>query len=69
MLWMTGLSFVMAGWATWARPFPRRGRTLFLLLFMVTLIVMGVGADYGAWMVYGYNAGGDACPQPIEFIP
>jgi hypothetical protein len=24
------------------------------------------GADYGAWMVYGYNAGG-ALPQPIEF--
>jgi hypothetical protein len=24
------------------------------------------GADYGAWMVYSYNAGG-SMPQPIEF--
>lgn len=69
MLWMTGLSFALAGWATYARPFPTRGRALFLLLFLATLVVMGVGADYGAWLVYGYNAGGDACPQPIEFVP
>ena len=26
------------------------------------------GADYGARMVYDYNAGGNACPQPIEFV-
>jgi len=32
---------------------------------MVT--VMALGADFGARMVYDYNIGGDACPQPIEF--
>jgi len=26
-----------------------------------------LGADYGARMVYDYNAGGNACSQPIEF--
>ena len=45
---------------------PRRGRIAFvaLMLLMASLIVKG--ADYGAWMVYGYNAGG-MLPQPIEF--
>lgn len=29
---------------------------------------MSIGADYGAGMVYDYNAGGNACSQPIEFV-
>ena len=28
---------------------------------------MSVGADNGARMVYDYNAGGNACSQPIDF--
>ncbi len=54
-------------WALFARPFPQKGRAIFLLLLLVLLSVMSVGADYGARMVYDYNAGGDACSQPIEF--
>jgi hypothetical protein len=36
-----------------------------MLLVMVALIVKG--ADYGGRMVYDYNAGGNACGQPIDF--
>ncbi len=28
---------------------------------------MSVGADYGARMMYDYNARGNACSQPIDF--
>jgi uncharacterized membrane protein len=69
-LWMlttVGLSGVLALWALAARPFPSRGRRAFLLLLIVTLAVMAHGADYGGRLVYDYNAGGDACGQPIEF--
>jgi len=58
----------LALWAIIARPFPRKGRALFVLLLFALLVVMSVGADYGARMVYDYNAGGNACPQPIEFV-
>jgi len=61
------LSVVLAVWAVIARPFPKKARFLFLLLFLALLGVMSVGADYGARMVYDYNAGGNACSQPIEF--
>ncbi len=67
MLVTLGLSVVQSLWASIARPFPRKGRLLFLLLFLVLLGIITVGADYGARMVYDYNAGGDACSQPIEF--
>jgi uncharacterized membrane protein len=67
MLVTLGLSVVQTLWALIGRPFPRKGRLLFLLLFLVLLGTMTVGADYGARMVYDYNAGGDACSQPIEF--
>jgi uncharacterized membrane protein len=67
MLVTLGLSLVLAVWALIARPFPKKGRVLFLLLFLVLLGVMTVGTDYGARMVYDYNAGGNACSQPIEF--
>ena len=62
-----GLAFLLAIWAALSRPFPQRGRAFFLLLFVVLLAVMSLGADYGARMVYDYNAAGNACPQPIEF--
>ena len=62
------VSVVLAIWSIIARPFPKKGRALFMLLLFALLGVMSVGADYGARMVYDYNAGGRACPQPIEFV-
>ncbi len=67
MLATLGLSIVLTIWAVTARPFPKKKRLIFLFLLLVLLGVMTVGADYGARMVYDYNAGGNACSQPIEF--
>jgi uncharacterized membrane protein len=67
MLATLGLSIVLLSWAVAARPFPKKKRWLFLVLLLVLLGIMTTGADYGARMVYDYNAGGNACPQPIEF--
>jgi len=67
MLGTLGLSIVLSIWALIARPFPKKRRWMFLVLLVVLLGVMTVGADYGARMVYDYNAGGNACSQPIEF--
>ena len=67
MLVTFGLSVGLTLWALIKEPFPKKGRSLFLLLFLVLLVVMTLGADYGARMVYDYNAGGSACSQPIEF--
>jgi len=67
MLATLGVSFALAIWAVMAKPFPKKNRLLFLFLLLVLLGIMTIGADYGARMVYDYNAGGDACSQPIEF--
>jgi len=67
MLTTLGVSLILLVWASLARPFPRKGRAFFILLFLVLLGIMAVGADYGARMVYDYNAGGNACSQPIDF--
>ena len=67
MLTTVGLSIALAAWAAAARPLPARGRGVFLTLLVVLLALMSRGADYGGRMVYDYNAGGNACPQPIEF--
>ena len=67
MIATLAVSAVLALWATAARPFPRKNRVIFLLLFLFLLGLMAVGADYGARMVYDYNAGGSACSQPIDF--
>lgn len=67
MLTTLGLSIVLIVWAIIARPFPKKHRLIFLFLFLVLLGIMTVGADYGARMVYDYNAGGNACSQPIDF--
>jgi len=67
MLATLGVSIGLAIWAVLAKPFPKKKRLLFLFLLLVLLGIMTVGADYGARMVYDYNAGGDACSQPIEF--
>lgn len=67
MLWTASLAVVLAGWAAIARPFPAKGRLFFVFLLLAMLAIMAFGSDYGARMVYDYNAGGNACPQPIEF--
>ena len=67
MLVTLGLSVVLTAWALVARPFPKKKRIFFFFLLLVLLGFMTVGADYGARMVYDYNAGGNACSQPIEF--
>ncbi len=67
MLTTTGIAVVLTGWALVARPAPRRGRLLFALGLAALLAVMTKGAYYGGRLVYDYNAGGNACGQPIEF--
>ncbi len=67
MVTTLGLSIFLTAWAVVARPFPGKWRPIFILVFIGMLVVMSFGADYGARMVYDYNAGGDACSQPIEF--
>jgi uncharacterized membrane protein len=66
MIVVFAISVPLAAWAIARPPMPQRGRVLFLALMIVTALLIVRGADYGAWMVYGYNAGG-ALPQPIEF--
>ena len=58
---------VLTIWAIAARPMPSRGRYVFLAGLLVVTLLIAVGADFGGRMVYDYNAGGDACPQPIDF--
>ena len=49
------------------RPFPKKGRIIFMILLLVIVGTMMIGADFGGRLVYDYNAGGNACPQPIKF--
>ena len=63
----SALSGALTLWAAIARPFPARARIAFAALMVVMMGLLVWGADYGDRMVYDYNAGGDACPQPIEF--
>ena len=67
MLTTLALCTMLTIWAIVARPFPKKGRPLFLFLLLVMIGVMTVGADFGGRMVYDYNAGGSACRQPIQF--
>ena len=67
MLATLAIGTMLTVWAVIARPFPKKGRSLFLLLLLVMIGVMTVGADFGGRMVYDYNAGGNACRQPIQF--
>lgn len=66
MITAFAMSAILAAWGTVARPMPRRGRAAFLVLLLAMGAILVKGADYGGWMVYGYNAGG-SLPQPIEF--
>ncbi len=67
MLVTMALGIILATWAALDSPFPRMWRPVFLLLFLVLLGVMAFGADNGGRLVYDYNVGGRACPQPVEF--
>ncbi len=67
MITTLSISVALTAWAIAARPFPTRGRRFFMLVFLGLLVVMSLGADFGARMVYDYNAGGNACSQPIDF--
>ena len=67
MIATLAVSAALSLWALADRPFPRKGRVVFILLFLLMLALMSFGADYGARLVYDYNAGGNACSQPIDF--
>ncbi|HXR24378.1 MAG TPA: DUF2231 domain-containing protein [Candidatus Binataceae bacterium] len=66
MIMAWALSLLSLVWGVAGRPLPRRGGIGFLALLLMMSAVLARGADYGGWMVYGYNAGG-SLPQPIEF--
>lgn len=66
MIAVFAMSAILTAWALYARPLPQRGRAGFIALMLAMAVLTATGADYGAWMVYGYNAGG-SLPQPIEF--
>jgi uncharacterized membrane protein len=66
MLTVLVFSIVLTVWAWLTRPMPQRGRIGFMLLMLLMAAILVKGADYGGWMVFGYNAGGNL-PQPIEF--
>ena len=65
MITASAMSVLLTVWGLYAPPIPQRGRLVFLALAVAMAFLIAKGADYGAWMVYGYNAGG-ALPQPIE---
>ncbi len=67
MLGVLGLSVVLSVWAWLARPMPLKGNGVFLILLGLLVLWLAVGADFGGRMVYDYNAGGNACPQPVDF--
>ena len=67
MIATSALCFVATLWAIVQRPFPKKGRILFLVLLLAMVGVMTIGSDFGGRLVYDYNAGGNACPQPIHF--
>jgi uncharacterized membrane protein len=61
------LTGVLTLWALASRPMPTRARFLFMAGLIALMVLIAAGADLGGEMVYGYNAGGSACPQPIDF--
>lgn len=60
------LCAIVTVWALVQRPFPKKGRVVFLALLLAMVITMTIGADFGGQLVYDYNAGG-SLPQPIHF--
>jgi len=70
MEWMVVMflfTIVLTAWAIVDKPFPRSGRLAFLFLFLVLLIILTLGADYGSRLVFDYNADGTAISQPLRY--
>jgi uncharacterized membrane protein len=67
MLGVLALAVLLSIWALAARPMPLKGRLFFLILLLLLAGTLMLGADFGGRMVYDYNAGGNACPQPIPY--
>ena len=67
MIAAAAVTGVLTAWALATRPMPTRGRYVFLAGLIAVMWLIAAGADIGGEMVYGYNAGGSACPQPIDF--
>lgn len=67
MIASSAIAIALTGWAFVARPMPERGRYVFLIGLLAMLALIVKGADYGGRMVFDYNAGGNACNQPIDF--
>jgi uncharacterized membrane protein len=67
MIAASALTLVLTAWALVARPMPVRCRYLFIAGLLALLILIAIGGDLGGELVYDYNAGGNACPQPIDF--
>jgi uncharacterized membrane protein len=67
MIAVTALTAALTGWALVARPLPRRGRWVFFIGLIAMCVLIARGADYGGRLVFDYNAGGNACGQPIDF--
>ena len=67
MVAVSTLTGLLTAWAIASRPMPTRARVLFMAGLLALMVLIAAGADLGGEMVYGYNAGGSACPQPIDF--
>jgi uncharacterized membrane protein len=64
----SAIAALLTLWAIIKRPMPSSAsRYLFLFGLFVMVVLMTKGADYGGMMVYDYNGGGGACPQPIQY--
>jgi uncharacterized membrane protein len=63
------VALLLAIWAAIRRPIPIRARYVFLFGLLVMIALLTKGADLGGLMVYDYNGGGAACPQPIPYSP
>jgi uncharacterized membrane protein len=66
MIAASSVTGVLTVWALATRPMPTRGRYVFIAGLIAVMCLIAAGADVGGEMVYGYNAGGSACPQPIN---
>jgi uncharacterized membrane protein len=67
MIAASTLTAALTLWALATRPMPTRARSVFLAGLLAAMLLIAIGADLGARMVYDYNAAGTACPQPIDF--
>jgi uncharacterized membrane protein len=67
MVAASAVSGLLTLWALAARPMPTRYRPVFLVGLLAVLCLITAGADLGGEMVFGYNAAGSACSQPIDY--